>query len=344
MRQRRRGSVQRVTMSDVARVAEVSPMTVSRALNQPDAVRPELRERVQEAVRKTGYIHDRIASALASHRSGMIAVILPTIASSMFSDSVRGISEVARARGAQIVLAETNYSVMEEEAAVAALLGRRPDGFIVIGTIQSERTRSQLVRAAVPVVETWDTTEEPVDSLIAFSNRDAAQAMTEALADLGYQRIAFAGVANGDRRARLREEGYRAGLTARALHAPQVVYVEDLTSMRSGALVADMVTALAPQPDALFCLNDVLAAGALLALQRKGLRVPDALGVAGFGGFDFAEHLVPSLTTVDVPRYAIGHEAACVLMDRIEGLADAHKISRTEFQICLRESTRDIIL
>ena len=240
MRQRRRGSVQRVTMSDVARVAEVSPMTVSRALNQPDAVRPELRERVQEAVRKTGYIHDRIASALASHRSGMIAVILPTIASSMFSDSVRGISEVARAR--------------------------------------------------------------------------------------------------------LREDGYRAGLTARALHAPQVVYVEDLTSMRSGALVADMVTALAPQPDALFCLNDVLAAGALLALQRKGLRVPDALGVAGFGGFDFAEHLVPSLTTVDVPRYAIGHEAACVLMDRIEGLADAHKISRTEFQICLRESTRDIIL
>lgn len=342
MRQRRRGSAKRVTMSDVARVADVSPMTVSRVLNQPAAVRPDLLERVQAAVHTTGYIHDRIASALASHRSGMIAVILPTIASSMFSDSVKGISEVARERATQIVLAETNYSIVEEEAAVSALLGRRPDGFVIIGTVQSERTRRQLARAAIPVVETWDTTEEPVDSLIAFSNRDAAQAMTEALADLGYRRIAFAGVTSEDRRARLREEGYLAGLAARALDAPAVVRVADLTSMASGTLVADAVATCVPRPDALFCLNDVLAAGALLALQRKGLRVPDDIAVAGFGGFDFARHLIPSLTTVDVPRYEIGRDAARILMARIDGSLDEHSISRVAFQICLRESTAQV--
>lgn len=339
MRQRRRGSARHVTMSDVARVADVSPMTVSRALNQPGTVRPDLLRRVQVAVHATGYIPDRIASALASHRSGMIAVILPTIASSMFSDSVKGISEVARACATQIVLAETNYAIAEEEAAVAALLGRRPDGFVIIGTVQSERTRRQLARAAIPVVETWDTTEAPVDSLIAFSNLDAARAMTEALADLGYRRIAFAGVTSGDRRAQLREEGYRAGLAARALDAPAVVRVEDLTSMASGRLVADAVAALVPRPDALFCLNDVLAAGALLGLQRKGLHVPDDIAVAGFGGFDFSSHLIPSLTTVDVPSHEIGREAARILMARIDGTLDAHSLSRVEFRISLREST-----
>ncbi len=327
-----------ITMAEVAKRAGVSTMTVSRALRQPDAVTPDLRKRVETAIRETGYIHNLVASSLASRRSGTIAVILPTIASSIFSDTVRGIGGVARRYGAQLVLAETNYDLAEEHRAVAALLGRRVDGLIVVGVSHLPETRKLLSQSGLPVVETWDTTRTPIDSIVALSNFSAAKAMTATLLGLGYRRIAFIGAAQRDRRAEMRRKGYTAALLAHGVTAPLVYYVNDIRSMASGVEAAEQILRSKDRPDAVFCLNDVVAAGTMFALQRKNLSVPGDIAVAGFGGFDFAQHLIPALTTVDVHHAEIGERAAQILFDRISGATKSSKREDTDFEISIRES------
>jgi LacI family gluconate utilization system Gnt-I transcriptional repressor len=326
-------------MEDVAQQAGVSAMTVSRALRRPDSVSPDLRRQVEAAVRASGYVHDLVASALASKHSGMIAVLLPTIASSMFTDTVKGISEVASRHCLQIVLAETNYSLAEEQKVVAALLGRRPDGFVIVGVEHSKQTRVLLERSGLPVVETWDATRRPIDSLVSFSNLEAARAMTAALIHEGYRRIAFVGAREGDRRARMRAEGYRSALAASGFHEPIEFLVDDLTSMAAGAELVPLLLTHQPRPDAVFCLNDVIAAGLILSLQRTGYRVPHDMAVAGFGGFDFARHLNPSLTTVDVPRHELGRLSTELLLGRIARRRETHSVEKIGFEISMRDST-----
>ena len=109
--------------------------------------------------------------------------------------------------------------------------------------------------------------------------------------------------------------------------------------MGSGMEVAEQLLRLSPRPDAVLCVNDVIAAGVLLALQREGLHVPDDMAVAGFGNFDFARHLNPALTTVDIPRHGIGRRAAEILLDRVEGKCGPHQLSEVDYDIALRGST-----
>lgn len=339
MEKRRGGVGNRLTMHDVARHAGVSAMTVSRALREPASVGKEMRERIATAIAETGYIHDLVASTLASRRSGLVAVILPTIASSMFSESIKGVSDVVRRHGGQIVMAETMYSEGEEEKVVAALLGRRPDGLIIIGVSRTQKLRTMVSRSGIPVVETWDTTTHPIDSLVGLSNFASAKAMTEALVDAGFRRIAFVGSLGRDRRAEMRAKGYSAGLKARNLRSTPIYRVEDIASMDTGAAVAGEILAARTRPDAVFFLNDVVAAGALLEFQRRGVSVPDDIGIAGFGGFDLAHHLNPSLSTVHIPRYEIGSVAADILMDRIEGKVQEGVRRQVKYGIILRGST-----
>lgn len=326
-------------MADVARHAGVSSMTVSRVLRQPEVVKKELRLKVEAAIRETGYIYNLVASSLASQRSNTIALILPTVASSMFSDSVKGVADAAQRAGVQMIMAETGYSAADEQRAIESLLRRRPDGFIIIGVSHTRATRTMLEKSGIPVVETWDSTPTPIDSLVSLSNFDAMKAMTDAVIGLGFRRIAFVGTATRDRRARMRAKGYVAGLEAAGLHEPVILDASDLTSMSAGADMAGRLLALSPRPDAVICLNDVIAAGALLAFQREGLRVPDDIAVAGFGDFDFARHLNPALTTVDIPRYKIGETATSILLDRIEGRCSPRQICEMGYRIALRGST-----
>lgn len=326
-------------MADVARHAGVSSMTVSRVLRQPEVVKKELRLKVEAAIRETGYIYNLVASSLASQRSNTIALILPTVASSMFSDSVKGVADAAQRAGVQMIMAETGYSAADEQRAIESLLRRRPDGFIIIGVSHTRATRTMLEKSGIPVVETWDSTPTPIDSLVSLSNFDAMKAMTDAVIGLGFRRIAFVGTATRDRRARMRAKGYVAGLEAAGLHEPVILDASDLTSMSAGADMAGRLLALSPRPDAVICLNDVIAAGALLAFQREGLRVPDDIAVAGFGDFDFARHLNPALTTVDIPRYKIGETATSILLDRIEGRCGPRQICEMGYRIALRGST-----
>ncbi|CAN0422206.1 unnamed protein product, partial [Phaeothamnion confervicola] len=160
-------------MEDVARLARVSMITVSRAINQPDKVAPKTRARIEAAIARLGYVPNLTAGSLASNRSRIIGAIVPTIDNSIFAETVRGLSEKLEAAGYQLLLGQTAYRENAEESLVTAFLGRRVDGMVLTGVRHSAATVKRLRAAGVPIVETWDLTKRPIDMLAGFSNREA---------------------------------------------------------------------------------------------------------------------------------------------------------------------------
>lgn len=330
-----RAGAGRVRMVDVARLAGVSAMTVSRALRQPDRVSPETRRRVTRAIGRVGYVPDLVAAGLASQRTGVIAIIVPTLADSIFSDTVQGAADVLRERGYQLVVGDSGYSEAEEERLTAALLGRRPDGLILTGVDHRPRARRLLDAAAIPVVETWALTPRPLDSVVGFSNADAGYAMARHLVREGYRHIGFVG--GSDRRAVQR----RAGCAAALREAGRTLVHETARApvrMRRGAECLERLLRREPRLDAVFFASDILAAGALFACQRRGWKVPERIALAGVGDFDVAAEVVPPLTTVRIPRHEMGRRAASVLLDRIEGRAAPGVVVDVGFEIVPRAS------
>jgi DNA-binding LacI/PurR family transcriptional regulator len=330
---------QKVRIDEVARLAGVSPITVSRALNTPEKVSEQTRVAVLKAVEDTGYIPNRLAGSLASNRNRTVGVIIPTILNSIFADKVQGLSDVLTPAGYQLLLGQSGYSPDAEADLVAAFLSQSPSGLVLTGGGHSARTLAMLGRSDVAVVETWMELEKPIDMQVGFSNEAAAFAVVEHLFDAGYRQIALvvAPVADNDR-ALERRVGFRRAIETLGLPSPAPER-EAMFSFRNGAQALTSILADHPQTDAIFFANDILAVGALLECRRRGIRVPEDLGIAGFDDLEIAAEIVPALTTVAVPRYEIGTESARLLLERLNGSDDAAHID-VGFKIIVRGSTR----
>lgn len=340
-RRRRRQQHATVRIEDVARVAGVSAITISRTINKPDSVAEDTRKAVWDAIEKTGYIPNQLAGSLASSRTRTVGVIIPTIVNSIFADKVQGMTDVLYAAGYQLLLANSGYSPETEADQVAAFLAQRPSGLVLTGVTHSERTRRILSRADVPVVETWTIARGPIDMIAGFSNRAACYAMTKHLAACGYRRIAFvsAPVKYNDRAAG-RREGYMRALADLGLPRDKSLVREASFTLENGARAFSELLDEHPDVEAVFFANDILAAGAMFEAFRRGMSVPKDIGIAGFDDVDLAQQVVPALTTVKIPRYEIGAEAAKLLLARIEGKTPPSRIVDLGFEILQRGSTR----
>ncbi len=340
---------QKPTMRDVARIAGVSTMTVSRVLAQPDIVAEATRDRVHEAIAKLGYVPDMIASSLSSQKSGFIAAIVPTLNNINFAETAGGLSETLKAAGFQLLIGYTNYQLEEEEALVRTMLARRPEGIVLTGSHHSKATRQLLLAANIPVVEIWDLPKQPIGHAVGFSNLDVGIAMTSQLIDRGYQRLAFLGPPESepgfrDFRGDERLEGYKRALEQAGLQTDLVVrHGSGPVSFTHGA---ESLAALLEQRsdiDAAFAVSDLSAVGALLECQRRGIKVPDDLAIAGFGDFEIGAQIVPSLTTVHIDCVGIGERTGQLLLDLLsrspQKVADEHQVIDLGFELIERQST-----
>lgn len=314
-------SIERRRMEDVARHAGVSQMTVSRALRTPDKVAPTTRARIARAVAELDYVPDLVAGGLATRRSRLVAVIVSTLESSIFAGTVDALTAILREEGYAVLLGTSGYSRETEETLVRAALGRRPDGLVLTGDVHTVAARRLLRASGIPVVETWELPDEPLDLAVGFSNRQAGAAMVRTLHGLGYRRIAFLGTAiDDDRRGQLRRDGYRAALRELGLGPPREVLLQTtVAGIIHGPTALDELLATHPDADAAFCVVDGLAAGLILACRRRGIAVPERLAVAGFGDFDLAQAAGLDITTVQVSGPAIGHLAGELLLARLRG-------------------------
>jgi len=333
--------VRSVRIEEVARVACVSPITVSRTLNKPDTVSEATRNAVWAAIEEVGYIPNHLAGGLASSKSRTVGLVIPHITNSTFADRVRGMTEVLRDEGFHLLLGISDYSPQVEFQHVMAFLGQRVSGLSLTGTTHDERTRSMLARAGIPVVETSTTTGTPIDMMVGYSNEAACYAMVEHLARCGYRKIGLISTSylNNDRTV-ARRAGYQQAVKDLKLAQDPGLMITSEIRLAAGAKALVDLLAAQPDVDAIFCTNDVIAVGCLLEAARRGIRVPDDIGIAGFDDIDLAQEFVPALTTVRLRRYEVGSVSAHLLVQRIRGETPAEKIVDLGFEIVARASTR----
>jgi LacI family gluconate utilization system Gnt-I transcriptional repressor len=331
-------SVSGATLVDVAKVAGVSPITVSRALNQPHLVRPNTVAKVQAAVQQTGYVKNMMAGALASSRSRLVSLVLPTISTPIFADMVEAASESLTRSGYQVMLGLSSYEAWREEVLVETILSRRPDGVILTGSLHTDSTRRRLQMSGVPVVETWDMTPSPIDMMIGFSHEEVGHAIALHLLERGYRRIAILAVE--DPRAARRNQGLQAGLAKQGVEVAAVQIMPLPSTFQLGREGMVRLLERCPDVDVVVCSSDTLAHGVLTEAISRGVRVPEQLAVLGFGDLGFAAHTWPPLSTVRVDGAKIGRLAAQAIVDRVEGGGKpASRLTDTGFELIQRGST-----
>ncbi|WP_298839581.1 LacI family DNA-binding transcriptional regulator [uncultured Roseobacter sp.] len=311
----------RVTMRDVARDVGVSPMTVSRALRGDGTVSQRTRDTIRAAANRLGYVYDTTAQAFRAQKSGFVAVILPSLDNANFAATHRGLTEVLGQTGLQILLGSTNYSVVEEERIVRQLLERKPEAIILTGGHHSRDTRDLLDARDIPVVEMWDLPAEPIGHTVGFSNSDAMVGVVDQLVASGRKRFAFLGAeGDSDRRGSERCRGVCQAAERHGLKPVDVIGIGPApVSMTEGARAVETLGARLSEYDALICVSDTVAFGALAACQRRGISVPEHLAITGFGAFEIAAVACPALTTVDVFAFDIGVAAGNMITRILSG-------------------------
>ncbi len=330
--------IRRATLQDVAREAGVSPITAWRALNQPHVVAEPTVARVREAVEALGYVPNAVARGLVSSRSHTVAALVPSVSNWMFADAIQGMSDALHAAGYELLLGCSNYDQDAEEHALRAMIGRQPDGIVITGRGHSPGTRRLLERAGLPVVEIWDHGSSSLDMSVGFSNRAIGAEVARFLVGKGHRRIGFVGVA-GRSRGRQRLAGFREALGALGVDG-EVPTAEVEDSLGGGVTGLAAMLDASPAPRAVFFNGDLLASGALLECQRRRVSVPGELALVGLGDLDLAAHLSPGLTTVRVPRYAVGAQAARMLLGRLDDdLTPRPRRVDLGFEIVERETT-----
>ena len=332
----------RVTLSDVAEAAGVSPMTVSRALRGERRVAPALVEKVREVAASLGYVPDLAARALASQKSTQVLVLVPMLSNTLFVDVLEAVHKVLFAQGYHMLIGVTHYDPVEEEQLLRAYLPMRPAGLLLTGFDQSAASKKLLMANPVPQVHLM---ELPAQELVAdrysvgFSQTDAGADMTRHLLERGYRRIAFCG-AQLDARVMQRLQGYRQTLQKTGLYDPSLELLSpERSSLSLGAQQFETLVSMHPEVDAIFFCNDDIAQGAMLAATRLGVKVPEQVAIAGFNDLPGSEQMVPPLTTIRTPRTAVGEQAATMLLQLLQGQTVVQPQLDVGFSLVPRAST-----
>lgn len=306
------------SVHDVARLASVSIASVSRALNAPEQVSPELRERIAAAARTLDYHPNPAARRLAARRSQIVATLLPTIEADIFARGTAAIAACLEEAGYTLFIGATGYDRDRELRLARRFLARGADGLIFMGASHLPELYDLLARRAVPFVNQGVFAPESPHPSVGFDNARAARLAVGHLLELGHRRIGMiAGISDGNDRAAERIAGLRARLAEAGL-AP-VGIVERPYTLPGGA---DGLAALwggAARPTAIVCGNDVLALGALFAAASRGIGVPGALSLIGFDDLAVAEAVPPGLSSIRIPTAEMGRLAAEYVLARLAG-------------------------
>lgn len=329
-------------MADVAAATGVSPMTVSRAFKADAAVSAATRDAILAAAERLGYVMDATAANLRAQKTDFVAVTIPSLNNANFADTVGALTEGLAPRGLQILLGATNYDTAQEERLIEQLLRRRPGAIVVTGGKNTPRARTLLQNAGIPVIETWDLPADPIGHVVGFSNAGAVEGMVRHLAQAGYRRIAFiGGDASRDTRGTDRRAGFIAAMRAEGLDATRLIDAgTPPISMREGAEAMARLLETLPDTEAVICVSDLSAFGALTECQRRGVPVPGRIAICGFGNYEIGAICVPSLTTINPFPPEIGRRTAQLILDVADGVQTTPARIVVQPDLILRDSSR----
>ena len=330
----------RAKLADVARLAKVSLATASRALNQPEKVRPEIRERVLVAVQMLGYSPDRMAKALSSGRSHTVGAVVPTLGNAIFADGVEALQNRLGERGYTLILAHSQYRLEREFLQFKAMIEHNVDGVVLVGDTFAPETIPLIRGRGVAAVTTYVCTSRHDIPAIGVDNRRATYEATRYMLELGHREFAIiANTALPNDRSQARLEGMLAAIAEEGIRlAPSRIVEAAHPIIANGREAFARLRALHPEVTAYLCTTDAMAVGAVAEALRSGLSVPEDVSVIGFDDVEIAAEIDPPLTTVRVPAVDIGTLAADHLIGMIE-FQQAPASTRLEATLVRRGST-----
>ncbi len=318
---RRRTTEQRaaVTLADVARVAGVSEITVSRILRNTGPISERTRARVMAAVEQVGYVPNRIAGTLASATSNLMGVIIPSLSNIVFPEVLQGIHAALATSGFQPVVGVTDYNLDVEERLVRALLAWKPSAMIIAGFDHTETTRRILQQSRTRIAELMDIDAVPIDIAVGLSHRSAGYDTGRYLIGRGYRRFGYVGHDwNADRRARRRWDGLCAALGDAGLALVDQALFDGPSSTQAGRAMCDTLLRRTPSLDVVVFSNDDMAVGGVFHCYGRGLVPKRDVALFGFNGLDIGQALPVPLSTVRSKRYQIGKIAVETILQHPE--------------------------
>ena len=339
----KRPSLLRPKLTDVAKLANVSLATASRALGQPNLVRPEVRERVRQAVDTLGYAPDRMAKALSSGKSHTIGAVVPTLGNAIFADGVEALQERLDQLGYILLLSNSQYDQQKEYRQIRALLEHGVDGLILVGDNFLPEVMPFIQKHNVPTLTTYICAAKNDLPAIGIDNHQAAYRLTQYLLELGHRN--FGVIANTvlpNDRSQARLEGVKAALEEAGISLPRKSLIEvERPSVVNGRRGFSSILAASPEVTAVMSTTDALAVGAMTEALRTGFRVPEDISIVGFDNVEIAAEFDPPLTTVHNPAAEIGRLAADHLVNAIQGNT-IPMTTKLPAPLIVRDSTRHV--
>lgn len=311
------GRAKPVRIEEVAKLAGVSPITVSRALRSPGLVSNTTRTRILKIVEETGYWSNPHASALRSGRSSIVAVFVSNLLSQQYTQAAQACARIIEEHGLQIMVGQTSYSYSRELTAIQSLRALRPAAVFFTGVIELEGNRQMLRDLGIPIVESWAYPRDPLDMLVGFSNVDAGRLAASHLIERGFRRPAFIGRSGG--RGSLRLKGFSDRLAEHGATLAGQMVVDWVEGIEDGRAAYRRLQETAAGFDCVFCANDILGMGTLIEALSQGQSIPDEMGIVTFGDKSAAAALSPRLSMVGVDTRHIGTQAAKMIVGRISG-------------------------
>jgi LacI family transcriptional regulator len=329
----------RVKIEDVARQAAVSAATVSRVLNHPEIVRPELRDKVTRAITELSYTRDSAARALKSGRMRTIGAIVPTLGLGIFAEGVEALQNRLSESGYTLFIANSQYDQRRELQELQSLIERGIDGFVIDGASHAPELRTQLKQAGVPVITTYVSKALGGIPAIGIDNQRATRELTQYLLSLGHVRFgAIANVPPSNDRSRARLDGIQKALSDAGIRLEPTQVIRADFSLAQGRSALRQLMSDHPDITAVICTTDTLAIGAMAEARKLGLEIPRQLSITGFDDVEIAAQVDPALTTISVPAAEIGRGAADYLINAIAGLPIPKSV-QLPYRLIMRGST-----
>jgi LacI family transcriptional regulator len=308
------------TIHDVARLAGVSPITVSRVINNSGYISQKTRARVKAAIIELGYAPNIIARSLRSKRTNTLALVLTDITNPFFTHIARGVEDTASDAGFTVIYSNTDESVDEETKNLQLLLQKQVDGILLVPARSTSRSIELIKEQGTPVVILDRRVSDVETDVVRCDSVEGAYKLVKLLLDQGHRRIAVLSGPQGVSTADDRVTGYQKAMAEVGLSDDGLVFYGNYT-LTSGYEMAKRTLSLSPQATALFAANNFIAIGALRALRDSGLKVPGDISLVAFDDLPQTWIVEPFLTVAAQPPYEMGCKATQLLLNRIRGEA-----------------------
>lgn len=316
---------QRITLDDIATLAGVTKMTVSRYLRTPEKVKTETADKIASVIAEIGYTPDPDSLAQTSSSPPRIGVLIPSFNNQIFADLLAGIESVTSTQGYQTLVVNYDYNPQREEEQIATVLALNIKGLILTESVHTVRAEKYLKAAGIPVAEVMGLTEARDRINVGFDNYRAGYDMTAMLLASGKKRVIYFG-SMSDRRDEQRYAGYCAAVLAAGLPEGRIV-PNKVSSVSIGTGMMTLARQLYPDMDAILCTNDDLAVGVLQECHAAGIAVPQSMAIAGFHGLEIGQVTTPRLASVITPRFEMGKVATEIVIKKINHLPTIEQVN-----------------